>query len=131
MKISLTIAVFITILGAGFPDGEWEKSKNRGKEVFENYCVACHQGTGQGIIGAFPPLAKSDYLMADPARAARAIKFGQSGEIVVNGVKYNNYMAELGLEDQEIADVMNYIMNSWGNKADSMISVDFIRGIKE
>ncbi|MDX2248029.1 MAG: cytochrome c [Bacteroidia bacterium] len=131
MKLSLSFVVFAAVFGLGMAGGEWEKSKSRGKVVFESYCVACHLGSGQGIVGAFPPLAKSDYLMADTERAVRGIKYGLSGEIVVNGVKYNNYMAEMGLSDQEIADVMNYILNSWGNKSKKMITAEFVKAVKE
>lgn len=131
MKTGFILAIFLSVSSLYSISGEWEKSKNRGKTVFENYCIACHQANGEGIQGAFPPLAKSDYLMADPARSVRGIKFGLSGVIVVNGVKYNNYMAEMGLSDQEIADVMNYILNSWGNKSKKMITPEFVKGIQE
>ncbi|RMG70399.1 MAG: cytochrome c [Bacteroidetes bacterium] len=103
----------------------------RGKEVYEMNCVVCHLGQGEGLEGVNPPLAGSDYLMKNPEKAARAIKFGQRGEIVVNGVTYNSYMAELGLYDDEIADVMNYIMNSWGNKADTLITEEWVAGIEK
>ncbi|MEZ4829624.1 MAG: cytochrome c [Bacteroidia bacterium] len=131
MKAGIILVISFFVSGLFSASGEWDKSKQRGKTVFENYCIACHQANGEGIQGAFPPLAKSDYLMADPKRAARGIKYGLSGEIVVNGVKYNNYMAEMGLSDQEIADVMNYILNSWGNKSKKMITPELVKSIKE
>lgn len=86
-----------------------------GKEIFGTTCFACHQSEGQGIASAFPPLAKSDYLNADPKRAIKTILHGLSGEVTVNGKKYNNIMPSQNLSDDEIANVMTYIYNSWGN----------------
>lgn len=71
---------------------------------------------GEGAGNVFPPLAKADYLRDKQIESIKAIKFGMSGEIVVNGKTYNSLMSPLGLSDQEVADVMNYINNSWGNK---------------
>lgn len=86
-----------------------------GKNVYSRTCFACHQGEGQGIEAIFPPLAKSDYLNADVNRAIKAVINGLSGEITVNGIKYNSVMTSQNLNDQEIADVMTYIYNNWGN----------------
>src|SRR5699024_9038560 len=86
-----------------------------GKNVYSRTCFACHQGEGQGIEAIFPPLAKSDYLNADVNRAIKAVINGLSGEITVNGIKYNSVMTSQNLSDQEIADVMTYIYNNWGN----------------
>lgn len=126
-------ACIVLFLGAwAVPlDDDFEASKARGKEVYYEYCVTCHMAAGEGITGAFPPLAGSDYLMADVERAARVIKFGQQGEIVVNGVTYNSYMAPLGLDDEEIADVMNFVMNSWGNVRDTMVTETFVEGVEK
>jgi len=87
-----------------------------GEEVFKVACVACHQDTGQGLPGAFPPLAKSDYLLADPARAVGIVVRGLQGEVTVNGQKYNSVMpAMTQLTEQQIADVLTYVLNTWGN----------------
>lgn len=93
-----------------------KQSVERGKPLYEKYCSGCHQPTGAGLPGAFPPLAKSDYLLQDPLRAVRAVINGLSGEVVVNGQKYNGAMPNFAyLKDQEIADILNYALNSWGN----------------
>ncbi len=68
-----------------------------GKEIYGRTCFACHQSEGQGIPNAFPPLAKSDYLNADPKRAIDAVLHGLSGEITVNGKKYNSVMTSQNL----------------------------------
>ena len=92
----------------------------RGNEVYIAYCVSCHMDAGQGIEGIYPPLAKSDYLMADKKRAVLQVLHGVSGEIVVNGKTYNGEMAGFDLTDEEASDVVNYIRNSWGNKGEAI-----------
>ncbi|WP_413998048.1 copper-containing nitrite reductase [Flavobacterium sp. W1B] len=86
-----------------------------GKDLFAGTCFACHQSEGQGIPSVFPPLAKSDYLNADHNRAIRAVIHGLSGEITVNGKKYNSVMTSQNLTDEEIANTLTYIYDSWGN----------------
>ncbi|MFW5451389.1 MAG: c-type cytochrome [Methylophagaceae bacterium] len=87
-----------------------------GKKLYGTNCVACHQATGQGIPGAFPPLAGSDYL-ADKQKAISAPVNGLQGKITVNGTDYNSAMPAFGhISDQDIADIMTYVMNSWGNE---------------
>ena len=87
-----------------------------GEKVFQTYCQACHQANGQGLPGAFPPLAKSDYLLADPKRGIVAVISGVSGAITVNGQKFDSVMPHLNyLSDQQIADALTYVLNSWGN----------------
>lgn len=97
-----------------------------GKIVYNQNCLACHQESGMGIPNAFPPLAKSDYLMADRKRAIRLVKNGLEGPITVNGNLYNSAMPALGLSDDDIANVVTYIMNSFGNKAD-MVTQDEVK----
>lgn len=93
------------------------KSIANGKTVYSNNCMNCHMEDGKGIANAFPPLAKSDYLERPAKDLIAVILKGQSGEVKVNGVVYNGNMpAQDYLTDEEIADVLNYISNSWGNK---------------
>jgi nitrite reductase (NO-forming)/hydroxylamine reductase len=87
-----------------------------GELVFQTYCQACHQANGQGLPGAFPPLAGSDYLLADPKRGIVAVLTGVSGQITVKGQKFDSVMPHLNyLSDQQIADALTYVLNSWGN----------------
>ena len=86
-----------------------------GKQIYSRTCFACHQAEGQGIPNAFPPLAKSDYLNKDANRAIDAILNGLSGEIEVNGAKYNSVMTKQNLSNDEVANVLNYVYNQWGN----------------
>jgi len=86
-----------------------------GKTVFQTNCTACHQENGQGIPQAFPPLAKSDYLNADKIRVIKTVTGGLQGKVVVNGQAYNGVMPAWSLSDDEIASVLTYVYNSWGN----------------
>ena len=77
------------------------------------------------------PLAKSDYLFKNIQESIKAIKFGGiDGEIIVNGVKYDSKMEKMGLYDDEIADIMNYILNSWGNNYDKTITEEYVKSLK-
>ncbi len=86
-----------------------------GKQTYMQTCFACHQAEGQGIPNAFPPLAKSDFLNADVNRAIDIVLHGKTGEITVNGQKYNSVMTAQTLTDEEVANVLTYVYNSWGN----------------
>ena len=124
----------VTIFGSliGFSQNKvLEESIERGNLVYEDFCITCHMPQGEGVVGIFPPLAKADYLMKNREASIKGIKHGQKGEIIVNGKTYNGYMAPLGLSDDEVADVMNYITNSWGNKNDNMITEAEVSEIKK
>lgn len=103
------------------PSPELQASINRGQEVYQNFCIQCHLAEGQGVPNAFPPLAPSDFLETQTAAVIAGLKYGMQGEIVVNGQTYNGNMPAQGLENDEIADVVNYIRNSWGNQNRQMI----------
>jgi nitrite reductase (NO-forming)/hydroxylamine reductase len=108
-----------------------EARVERGGVLYAQHCQACHQANGQGLAGAFPPLADSDYLKADPKRAISAVIGGLTGPITVNGVDYNAAMPNLSyLDDQQVADVITYTLNAWGNSAGevSMAEVAAARG---
>lgn len=95
-------------------------SIERGKEVYNTQCITCHMDKGEGIEGVFPPVAKSDYLMADKGRSIRQILEGASGEMTVNGKTYNGEMPAIDLTDEQVSDVLNYVRNSWGNKGQAV-----------
>jgi nitrite reductase (NO-forming) len=86
-----------------------------GERVYQQNCAACHQNSGVGIAGAFPPLAGSDYLLGDPKGSIDVLLNGLSGKIVVNGVNYNGVMPAVRLSDEKMANVLTYILNSWNN----------------
>ena len=118
--IRKTILIIVFISGACWlamaQDDTLKESMKRGEEVYATNCSSCHMPNGEGLEGAFPPVAKTDYVK-DHKRAINIILEGQEGEITVNGKKYNVPMAALShLSDQQVADVLNYIRNSWSNK---------------
>jgi nitrite reductase (NO-forming) len=93
----------------------------KGKQVYMGLCFACHQPDGKGLPMAFPPLAGSDYMLADRDRAIRIVLKGLTGPVVVNGQTINSAMPpqEAVLTDAQIADVMTYVFNAWGNQGDA------------
>lgn len=107
-----------------------EESIQRGADLYSEACITCHLPDGAGVAGIFPPLASSDFLMNNREASIRAIKYGLKGEITVNGVVYNNIMTPYGLSDAEIADVFNYVTNSWGNKNDAIATPEEVASIK-
>ena len=116
-KIFFSAACILPIfLAWTFPDPELDESMKRGKEVYGLYCQSCHMENGEGLEGVNPPVAHTDYVK-DVEKNVAIILNGQTGEVTVNGKKYNGIMNPLNyLEDKQIADVLNYIRNSWGNK---------------
>lgn len=116
--------IFIILIGTGIfffsfqkkPSFDLKASITRGQEVYGIYCISCHMEKGEGLEGVYPPLAKSDYMMADKKRSIVQILKGVNGPMKVNGVTYEGEMAALQLSDQEVSDVLNYVRNSFGNK---------------
>ena len=106
-----------------------EQSIADGEEIYQDFCLQCHLSNGEGVSGIYPPLANSDYLFDDIDRSIRNIKYGLSGPIIVNDEEYNAVMLNNGLDDEEIADVMNYILNSWGNKTNEIITKERVAKI--
>ena len=108
-----------------------EQSIADGAEIYQDFCLQCHGSKGEGVAGAFPPLAQSDYLKNELEASIRGIKYGMKGPITVNGVTYDGVMANQGLEAEEIADVMNYVLNNWGNKSSKQITPQEVVAIKK
>lgn len=123
--------IFILFLSSvTFAQNNMEDSYERGQMVYDDFCVRCHLPDGTGESGLIPPLASADFLQ-DVKATIHSIKYGIHGPITVNGVLYNNTMAPMGLENDEIADVTNYILNSWGNTTDVIVTEAYVHGIKE
>src|SRR6266540_803877 len=108
-----------------------EIQMEKGKLVFMQTCAVCHQTSGQGLPNVFPPLAGSDFLMADKARSMRIVLRGTSGPIIVNGTKYDSVMPPVvQLTDEQVAHVLTYVRNSWGNTGEA-VSPDEVRLVRE
>ena len=102
----------------------------KGESVYNANCAACHQPTGLGLAGAFPPLAGSDFLKGDRKKVMGAALFGLSGPITVNGVEYNGVMPSLGhLPDEDLAAALTYVFGSWGNDG-AAVSVEEVAALR-
>ena len=133
------IAVDTTVASSTAPT--WlQQQMDAGKEVYMKaaagggMCFTCHQPNGEGLAGQFPPLAGSDWVLGDKERLIKISMYGLMGEIEVNGVKYNNVMAPPGippgsLTDDQIANVLTYIRNDWGNSA-SAVSAEEVATVR-
>ena len=127
MKITLLFFFLSTI---AFAQQSLEGSYERGKLLYDDFCVRCHLPNGLGESGLVPPLANADFL-EDIKSTVHSIKYGIHGPIIVNGVEYNGSMSPMGLEDDEVADVTNFILNSWGNTSDVMIDEQYVKKVSE
>jgi len=133
MKVFLIIYLFFVSFIFNFIQKEksFEESISDGKLIYEDFCIQCHLFNGEGIEKIYPPLNNSDYLLKNLDKSIYSIKYGLTGEIIVNGIKYNGVMASQGLEDDEIADVMNYITNSWDNNLNVQITTKRVSELKK
>jgi mono/diheme cytochrome c family protein len=104
---------FLAAAAVAAPDAD---SMKRGQAVYSRTCIACHQPTGMGLPPVFPPLAGSEWIAKDASIAVRNIVNGMQGPVTVKGVTYNSMMPPVaGLSDKDIADVVTYVNNSFGN----------------
>lgn len=123
-------AASLLIIGASLasfqktPQLDLKASMERGKEIYQVNCITCHMEQGEGLEGIFPPLAMSDYMLADKRRAIQQTLYGVSGEMVVNGKSYNGEMNAFPFTDEQTSDLMNYIFNSFGNSGGPISPAD-------
>ncbi|MDR6300897.1 c-type cytochrome [Mesonia maritima] len=103
----------------------------KGKKIYTNKCAQCHLANGKGIPKIYPPLANSNWLTEKREESIHAVKYGLNGEITVNGKPFENVMFSLDLSDKEVAEVMNYVMNSWGNKQQKPVTEEEVSAIQK
>jgi len=103
----------------------------RGSALFAAKCALCHQINGTGVPPVYPPLAKSDWMLANRTRTIRVLCEGLEGPITVNGQSYTNVMPAQVLDDQAAADVLTFAMNSWGNSADPLTAQEIVAARKQ
>ncbi len=90
---------------------------SNGRKLYKTICSNCHMESGEGLGRLIPPLAKSDYLINNRGDLARVLKYGINGPMTVNGINYNQPMpANPNFTDLEIAEILTYIGNTWGNE---------------
>lgn len=93
----------------------------KGQEVYTKHCITCHQAAGDGVPNLNPPLTKTDYVLGDKTRLVKVVLNGLNENIEINGMVYSNPMpAHAFLNDQEVADVLTYVRNSFGNTAEGI-----------
>ena len=124
----IIVGVITTYL---FQEKTKKESIAEGQEIYQDFCVQCHLNSGEGVSGVFPPLKSSDYLLNNIEKSIAGIKYGLKGKIIVNGEIYNSVMLNQGLENEEIADVMNYILNEWGNSFKKQITAQYVIEIQK
>ena len=117
--IFFTIVLIVAIGSQSFKQTSPQTSIKNGQAVYETYCISCHMEDGNGLPSAFPSLVKTGNL-TDKNRLVKIVLQGMRGPIMVKGEKYDAEMASIAISDQEVADVINYIRNTWGNKAPLM-----------
>jgi len=99
----------------------------RGQQLYSTVCTACHQPDGRGLEGAFPPLARSDFLLNDPQAAIRVLIEGRQGPITVNGKTYDGAMPDFSLSNEDIAAVLSYVRSNFGNAGAAVTPEDVQR----
>jgi mono/diheme cytochrome c family protein len=117
-------------LSAGVSPKTKEQRIEQGKRLFSTICAACHQPTGQGIPGQFPPLAGSDFLNADKERAIGILLRGLQGEVVVNRRTFNNSMPPMPLADGDIASALTFVYSSFGNSG-KVVTPEEVEHVRE
>lgn len=100
-------------------------SIERGKQVYLEQCLACHQADAMGVQGMNPPLVKTKWVLGDKTTLVQIVLKGMTGEVEINGDTYHNVMApHSDLTDQQIADVLTYVRNNFGNKASAITAAE-------
>ena len=139
MKHLLTALAFTTALTslAFAGDFDLKASVDRGKAVYMMTCVACHQPTGLGVPPAFPPLAGTEYTTGDARRMVAMIIKGINPPLKVKDVTYPTPMPPPEVQfpilkdDGKLADVVNFVRNSFGNKDEKGVTPDFVTAVRK
>jgi mono/diheme cytochrome c family protein len=131
VKTLIAIA-FLFISGLIFSDSDEDKqtSIKKGEEVYIYYCQKCHMSDGKGVENLYPPLAGSDYLFNNVNQSIQVVIMGSDKGIIVKGKTHDMEMDPSYLTDKEIADVMNYILNSWGNGYEGIITEENVAALR-
>lgn len=132
VMLAILVFIFATAFVIEQPGAGLKAAIARGKTVYDNTCLACHQPDGSGVPNMNPPLVKTKWVLGDKKALTRIVLKGlQGGEIEIEGDKFHNPMPPLEsvLNDQEIADVLTYVRNSFGNKA-SLVTVAEVKALR-
>jgi len=127
--LCLLVAVFLFAQAKKKPAAT--ASIKRGQQVFSTTCIVCHQKNGGGVPGLNPPLIKTTYVLGERSQLIQIVLKGLNQPIEVQGQTYNNVMPSFAqLTDEQIADVLTYVRNSFGNKA-SAVSPALVKAERE
>ncbi|MGB4772192.1 MAG: cytochrome c [Chitinophagaceae bacterium] len=122
MKIISLLCFALMLLSA---QPSLKASMERGKEVYTANCLSCHMENGQGIAGSFPTLTNKEYVGGDKKKLIGIVLNGMEGEIKVGGQTYNNAMVAYDyLTDEQIADLLTYVRNSFNNKYSAVTAAE-------
>jgi len=110
---------------ASKPVASLQASVNSGKIIYTQHCLSCHMVDGGGVPNMNPPLIKTSYVLGDKKRIIKVVLNGFTQNMDIDGESYSNNMPPQNfLKDQEIADVLTYVRNSFGNKATAIKVAD-------
>lgn len=133
MRIAFLMVLIAMLMAFSnvIPEQDARKASiQRGKKVYEQYCLACHQSNGEGVPRLNPPLIRNDYVLGDKNRLIRIVLKGLNEDIEIDGEIYFNPMpAQPQLLNQQVADVLSYVRNSFGNKA-SLVAVAEVQALR-
>ena len=130
-SVSLILLSLFVLFNSFTQNFNLKESIERGKDAYTLYCQNCHMEDGNGQPAAVPTLIKADFLNKPAKDLINVILIGQSGEIQVNGNTYNGIMpAQNYLTDDQIADILNYVKNRWGNTATKAIIPKQVKGAR-
>ena len=136
-KRALTLALSLCATVASFAQDDIRASAERGKAIFMQTCMACHQPTGLGIPGAFPPFDGSEYVVGDTKRLVALVIKGYTGPITVKGVPFNSMLIAVDTQfaqlkdNAKLADVLNFIRNNWSNKNSVAVTPEFVQKVRD
>lgn len=140
MKLTFLLAALCSFVAAASAQDaapDLAASIERGKAVYMQTCFVCHQITGLGLPGAFPPLAQTDYTSGDPRRMIAMILKGVNPPLKVKDVSYVAPMPPLPTvypilnDDKNVADVINYVRNNFGNKDEKGVTPEFVKKVRD
>jgi mono/diheme cytochrome c family protein len=117
-KMSIVSGLVLFVIYLFAQTGGSKASIERGKKIYTTYCLSCHQADGSGVPKMNPPLIKTSWVLGDKTKLINVVLKGMNDKIEIDDEEYENVMASHSfLKDEEIADVLSYVRNSFGNKA--------------
>ncbi len=114
--IIIGVLIFISSCDYSPEKVKFKRYRVAGERLFEQHCANCHQKNGEGLRGLYPPLAGSDYLKNEFEKSICIIKNGTNDTLTVNGKVYNLPMPSIDLGNIEVAEIVTFVYNSWGNE---------------